>query len=357
MVDIHFLCFGNITFGFIVIPHSVIAQCHHIFAVNQVLAIQTVIPNQQVGQGHGEIIHAHMVVKMVLTVVYQFVESAVRLIHASQLEQRHACIEYLVGLGIIVVHGGGRLSGSLRGFFPTGSRLLLLVFSLISTAHEIIEVILLCIKELALTKVMGIDEALAQQLDGILVTLFSDGYLCQLHTSILILRRHFAFAALPGMENVAVKEFFGFRIAFRLVQKSNLLQQQGIALGCQGRVLPKKFKALLLTLLQSLVELVQFHQDAGIGGVQGEGALHARQSFVLIILLVHIDERQIAPDRGEVAIERRRLYPILLGQVILTFVVIEQSQQIRSQCIVGGGFYGRLEGKNGFKAVGEAIIR
>ena len=54
------------------------------FAVNKVLRIERVLPDQQIGQRDCEIVHHHIVEDMLLPVVDEFEESAMRLILTSQ---------------------------------------------------------------------------------------------------------------------------------------------------------------------------------------------------------------------------------------------------------------------------------
>lgn len=85
--------------------------------------------------------------------------------------------------------------------------------------------------QLAFAEMMRIGEALFEQAHGVGMSPFGYGLLCQFHACKLILCRHLAFAALPGVEYVGVELGLSLLILSCLVEQSNLLEQQVVAPG------------------------------------------------------------------------------------------------------------------------------
>ena len=106
------------------IAHAEIAQSQHVFAVNHVACVERIIPNEQVGKRNGKIVHHLLFKEMLLAVVQQLVESAVGLAVSAQFSQCRSLIEYLVGFGIVVIHGSSWFLRSFDGLQPILSGLL-----------------------------------------------------------------------------------------------------------------------------------------------------------------------------------------------------------------------------------------
>ena len=87
--------------------------------MDKVLGVKALVPDEQVGQRHGEVVHGLLLEHMLLAIVDQAVETSVGCVVESQLPQGQSLIEYLFRLGIVVIHGGGRFLRSLCGFIPT----------------------------------------------------------------------------------------------------------------------------------------------------------------------------------------------------------------------------------------------
>ena len=66
--------------GFLLVAHAVIAKGKHILAVDDVLLVEGVLPDEQVGQRDGEVVHSLMFEDMLLSVIDELVEEATRLV-------------------------------------------------------------------------------------------------------------------------------------------------------------------------------------------------------------------------------------------------------------------------------------
>ena len=86
---------------------------------------------------------------MLFAVVDELMEEAARLVLLSQGTIAESGIEYLVGLGIVIVHGSGRLGGS-GGTFLIAS-------------EEVEEVVVLGTIEFAFAQMGRVDEALLEK--------------------------------------------------------------------------------------------------------------------------------------------------------------------------------------------------
>ena len=157
----------------------------------------------------------------------------------------------------------------------------------VGNTKVIVEVVLLSTIEFSFAKMGRILQTFLQEGNSTL-WLGSQHLLGKLHPAQLILGRHLAFAALPRMELVGIELLHGFLIASQLVEQRNLLQYKVVALGYQLRIVLQEIQTLLTGFLQTLVELVELHQHAGIGIVEAEGALHTFEGLVLTSLFVEV---------------------------------------------------------------------
>ena len=110
-----------------------------------------------------------------------------------------------------------------------------------------------------------------------------------------------------------------------------------------------------MRILHAAVELVELHQYAGVGGVEGEGALHILHGLFLLVAFVEQGEGQVPPHGGELGIEFGRGFPVVDGQVVLPFVIVEAAQVIVGLGSVGIHEDGVLQREDGFQSVGEAV--
>lgn len=109
-------------------------------------------------------------------------------------------------------------------------------------------------------------------------------------------------------------------------------------------------------LLQALVELVEFHQHAGVALVEAEGAFHIRQCFLPPVLLVEARQREVAPDGRELRVEPCRQLPVLNGHVVLPLVVIQATEVIGRPWPVGVHRLGHRQHDDILQTVGEAAV-
>ena len=105
MIVVHFLYLTQVELGFCFVAHAVIAQGEHVQAVDAVKLVEVALPNQQVGQRYGKVVHHHMVEDVLLAVVNELMEQRAGLIFLTEFAVAQGGIEDLVGLRIVVVHG------------------------------------------------------------------------------------------------------------------------------------------------------------------------------------------------------------------------------------------------------------
>ena len=168
--------------------------------------------------------------------------------------------------------------------------------------------------------------------------LSGEGLFRKLYTTNLVLCRHLAFATFPGMELVGVELSLCLFVTSQLVEQGNLFEHEVVALGNQFRILLQEVETLLMGLVQTLVELVQLHEDATVCLVQMERLFHIFKCLLLTVLLVEACQRQIAPDGGERRIELCGTLPMLYRHIILSLVVVEAAEVVR--CLGSVGIHG-----------------
>ena len=71
MIPIHFQRLLKESLRFPLLSQSQIAQAHEITAVSLVFHIQIILENQEIRQGHSEILDAHVIPDVLLSVVDQ----------------------------------------------------------------------------------------------------------------------------------------------------------------------------------------------------------------------------------------------------------------------------------------------
>ena len=71
--------------GALEVAEAHVAQAHQVEAVYAVLLVHVVLPDLQVGQGDGEVVHVEDVVEVLLAEVDEAVEAAARLGLAASL--------------------------------------------------------------------------------------------------------------------------------------------------------------------------------------------------------------------------------------------------------------------------------
>ena len=144
MVVVESLQFLQVALSVLHVAHTAVAESEHILAVDEVLRVERIVPDEQVGQRNGEVVHDLLLEDVLLSVVDETIEATVSLPFATELAERESLIEDLVGLGIVVVHGSSRFLRSTGGLFPALTRLLVLTKGFVSHTEEVVEVVLLC---------------------------------------------------------------------------------------------------------------------------------------------------------------------------------------------------------------------
>ena len=203
---------------------------------------------------------------------------------------------------------------------------------------------------------VGIFEALVEQSDGLVVVPLSHRLLRQLDTADLILGGHLAFASLPRMEGAGIEALHSLLITAHLVEQGDFLEHEVVATLDQLRVLLQECQTLLVGTMQTLVELVELHQDALVVLVEVEGAFHVFQCLVLPVLLVEAAQGKIAPYGGERRVETCRQFPVLDGQIVLTSGIVETTQVIGSAGTLRALTLSGFEHDDVFGTVGETVV-
>ena len=129
------------------------------------------------------------------------------------------------------------------------------------------------------------------------------------------------------MEAVGVQFFFRLGKAAEVVQERDLFEDEVIAAFHLCPVGLQAVEAFLCRVAELLVELVEFHQDAGVGLVEGPGALHGREGAGGVVAFVVADEGEAAPGGREVRVGGNGLLPALFCEVVLAFVVPEVAEE------------------------------
>ena len=159
------------------------------------------------------------------------------------------------------------------------------------------------------------------------------------------------------MELVGIEFLHSLFVTSQLVQQGNLLKYEVIPLGYQLRVLLQEIQALLVRLVQTLIELVEFHQNTAISLVEVESLLHILYSLILLTFLVELCQSKVTPHGREVGIEFGRGFPVLNSQVVLTLVIIQTTQIVRDLGILNEREGAQIVKHIGiFQTVGEAIV-
>ena len=153
---------------------------------------------------------------MLLTVVDELVEQRAGLIFLTKLAVAESGVEDLVGLRIVVVHGGCGLSRAFGAF--------------LITSEEVEEVVILRTIELAFAQMVREHEAFLQELLGTsILWVLQQQLLGNLQTTHLILPTHLAFAAFPRMEDAVVDDFLRFLIATQHIEQGGLFEHEVVA--------------------------------------------------------------------------------------------------------------------------------
>ena len=158
------------------------------------------------------------------------------------------------------------------------------------------------------------------------------------------------------MELMGIQLLHRLFILSRLIQKRDFLQQKVIALGYQLWILLKMGQAHRMIVAQTLIQLIQLHQNTGIGGIKLEGLLHILHSLFVLVLLIEQSECEVTPYGRELRINFCRLSPYLHRHIILALVVIETAQIIRSLGILLINIHGIFQCQNCLRTVREAVV-
>ena len=108
--------------------------------------------------------------------------------------------------------------------------------------------------------------------------------------------------------------------------------------------------------MQTLVELVEFHEHTAVSIVKTESTLHTLQGFLFLLLFVEIAEGKVTPYRRECRVKICRLLPVTNGNVIPTLVVIETAQIVGSLGTLGVQDDGTAECQDIFQTVRETAV-
>ena len=203
---------------------------------------------------------------------------------------------------------------------------------------------------------MRINQTFLKQRDGCIVILSYQSLLSQFQSAELILSAHLSFATFPWMELMSIQLLHRLLILSSLVKQNDFFQQKVITFGYQLRILLKMFQAHSMVVAQTLVQLIQLHQDTGIGDIKQKGLLHTLHSLLALVLLVEQSECEVTPYGRELSINFCRLSPYLHRHIILALVVIETAQIIRGLGILLIHMHGIIQCQNCLRTVREAVV-
>ena len=293
---------------------------------------------------------------MLLAVGDEPVETSACFVDVAEGELAHAGVEELVGGGVVVVEGGGWFQRGYSTVGPGFDGFVVLSECLVGFAEEVEEVVVEGSVELAFAEVVGVHQAFVEQFDGFGGVAAGEGFLGELYAAILILGGHFPFAPFPRVEYVVVEELDGAAVVAGEVEEGDLLEEQVVAALDELGIFLEESETLGMVAAKTLVELVEFHEYAGIGGVEVESAFHHLHGGLGVVELVESSEGEVAPSCGERWVELCRLGPQCYCEVILAFVVVEVAQVVGGVGIAGVETHGLVECEDGLEAVGEAEV-
>ena len=159
------------------------------------------------------------------------------------------------------------------------------------------------------------------------------------------------------MELVGIELLHGLLVSSKLIEQGDLLEHEVVTTQNQIRISLQEVEPFLIRMMQTLVELVEFHEHTGVRLVETEGFFHIFQRLFLTILLVETGKGEVAPYRWERRVESGRKFPVLDGHVILPFVVVETTQIIGCFGTIGQALLSGGESQHIFQTVGEAVVR
>ena len=330
MVVVEGFHFGEEPEGTFVVAHAEVAEGEHVFAVDEVLRVERVFPDEEVGQGDCEVVHDLFFEDVLLAIVDEAVEASVCLTFATEFQKCHALVEYLVGFGIVVVHGCSWFLRSQGCLFPTIGCFLLLSECVVGDAEQVVEVVFLCSVEFSFAEVVRVFKTFAEQSDGFFVFLSGECLFCQFDAAYLILSADFSFASFPWVEDTAVEFLHCFCIVSCLVEKGYLFEYEVVAALDEIGVFLQECQTLCMWTVESFVELVEFHEYAFVVFIEVECAFHVFECFLLTVLFVEASECEVAPYGGELRVELCGEFPVFDGKVVLTCSVVETTQVVGS---------------------------
>ena len=132
------------------------------------------------------------------------------------------------------------------------------------------------------------------------------------------------------MKRAVVYQLFGLLVASQHVEQGGFFEHEVITAFYQLRILLQEGQTLGVRLVQTLVELVEFHEHTLVVLVKVEGTLHILQSLRLTSLLVEATQGEVAPYGGEIRVKLGRTLPVLDGEVVLTGSIVETAQIVWS---------------------------
>src|SRR5215469_3975814 len=114
VIDIQFQRARELCAGLLELLKAEMTKAHHIEAVHPVALVQIILEYQEVRERNSEVVNAHMVEKVLLSVIDQLIEAAFGLLYVSRFEPRQSLIENHIRWLVIVKHCAGRFFEPLR---------------------------------------------------------------------------------------------------------------------------------------------------------------------------------------------------------------------------------------------------
>lgn len=167
---------------------------------------------------------------------------------------------------------------------------------------------------------------------------------------------HFSFTSLPGMELAFCQQVASRRIVAQLVVKRDALHTEVVPLFHKLAMLFQKIKPLAVGHTAFFVELVKFHKDARIRGIERKGLFEQAHSLVGPSQLVVIGQSQVTQHGREITVQRGRTVPAVDRLFILSGSIPEVAQIVRCPGILGIQPHGILQDEDFLQTVGEAVV-
>lgn len=171
VVDVERGGFGKIAGRFCLFSEPIIAKSKHIEAVDSIAEVEVAVPYQEVGERYGEVVHAHVIVEVLLSIIDESVEVCPCFVFVTKSTESKSGIENLVRFGVVIVHRRSGFGWAECSLIESLRGLVVLSESFIANTKEIVEIVFLSAVELAFAEVMRIFETFFEESYSLLIFL------------------------------------------------------------------------------------------------------------------------------------------------------------------------------------------